>query len=353
MDGEPRPLNENRGRSFKGCEIGSLGFLFSAEEVASLSTYTRPDGTPLIKEYIGGDDLNHGAVPSSGRFAIDSDGIPRSQLSPRAIELLRSTLLEDLVRRGIASEEDEWWHFRRPSTETRRLLASGKGALAIAHVSATFGVTCLGPAYLPNHKVVLFDLPRDTGICALQSRCHEVWSRALSGTMKDDLQYAPTDCFETFPFPGDWQVQTALEVAGKAYSDFRETLMVRSDEGLTDIYNRFHHPDENDPDIVRLRALHAAMDRVVLDAYGWSDIPTDCKFLLDYEIDEEEWGNKKKPWRYQWPEEVREEVLGRLLALNAERAKKEAHSGAAVTGKRGRKPAAKRALKEPETRSLF
>jgi hypothetical protein len=27
----------------------------------------------------------------------------------------------------------------------------------------------------------------------------------------------------------------------------------------------------------------------VLDAYGWSDIPTDCEFLLDYEIDEEEW----------------------------------------------------------------
>ncbi len=31
------------------------------------------------------------------------------------------------------------------------------------------------------------------------------------------------------------------------------------------------------------------MDRAVLDAYGWSDIPTDCEFLLDYEIDEEEW----------------------------------------------------------------
>jgi hypothetical protein len=70
------------------------------------------------------------------------------------------------------------------------------------------------------------------------------------------------------------------------------------------------------------------MDRAVLDAYGWSDITTDCKFLLDYEIDEEEWGDKKKPWRYRWPDEVRDEVLARLLELNAERAKEETCSGA-------------------------
>ena len=49
--------------------------------------------------------------------------------------------------------------------------------------------------------------------------------------------------------------------------------MVRNDEGLTKTYNRFHDPDENDPDILKLRELHAAMDRAVLAAYGWTDIP--------------------------------------------------------------------------------
>jgi ankyrin repeat protein len=29
------------------------------------------------------------------------------------------------------------------------------------------------------------------------------------------------------------------------------------------------------PDIVKLRELHAAMDRAVLDAYGWTEVPTD------------------------------------------------------------------------------
>jgi hypothetical protein len=95
--------------------------------------------------------------------------------------------------------------------------------------------------------------------------------------------------------------------------------MIKNDEGLTKTYNRSHDPDERGPDIVKLRDLHAAMDRAVLDAYGWRDILTDCEFLLDYEIDEEEWGDKKKPWRYRWPDEVRDEVLARLLELNADR----------------------------------
>ena len=59
--------------------------------------------------------------------------------------------------------------------------------------------------------------------------------------------------------------------------------MVRNNEGLTKTYNRFHDPDENDAEILKLRELHDGMDRAVLDAYGWSDIRPTCTFLLDYE----------------------------------------------------------------------
>ena len=118
--------------------------------------------------------------------------------------------------------------------------------------------------------------------------------------------------------------------------------MVRTSEGLTKTYNRFHDPDDPDSEILQLRERHGAMDRAVLDAYGWSDIETDCEFLLDYEIDEDEWSpRRKKPYRYRWPDDVRDEVLARLLELNAERASEEARSGAAATKKRGKGPAAK------------
>ena len=106
--------------------------------------------------------------------------------------------------------------------------------------------------------------------------------------------------------------------------------MVRKDEGMTRTYNRFHDPYEDDSEIEKLRELHAAMDRAVLDAYGWTDIPTDCDFLLDYEVDEATWGRKKKPYRYRWPDAVRDKVLARLLALNAERAAEEVRAGASA-----------------------
>jgi hypothetical protein len=138
------------------------------------------------------------------------------------------------------------------------------------------------------------------------------------------------------------KTHSALEAAGKAYYDFRAALMVKNDEGLTKTYNRFHDPDERDPDILKLRELHAAMDRAVLDAYGWSDIPTTCEFLLDYEIDEEEWGDRKKPYRYRWSDDVQAEILARLLELNAQRARAEARSGAAAGTKKGRRKATER-----------
>ncbi len=64
--------------------------------------------------------------------------------------------------------------------------------------------------------------------------------------------------------------------------------MIRNNEGLTKTYNRFHDPDERSPDIFKLRELHAAMDRAVLDAYGWTDLKPACEFLLDYEDEEDQ-----------------------------------------------------------------
>ena len=146
--------------------------------------------------------------------------------------------------------------------------------------------------------------------------------------MKDDLRYTPSDCFETCPFPDGWQALSVFEAVGKAYYDYRAELMVQNNEGLTKTYNRFHAPSEGDPGIGTLRELHTEIDRAVLKAYGWHDIPTACGFHLDYEDEDEQPGSRRrKPYRYRWPDDVRDEVLARLLELNAERADAEQAAG--------------------------
>jgi len=148
--------------------------------------------------------------------------------------------------------------------------------------------------------------------------------------LKDDLAYAPSDCFETFPFPSSFSQRSALEDAGREYYEFRAELMVRTNEGLTKTYNRFHDKSEHSEDISKLRALHDAMDRAVLDAYGWSDLRPVANFESEFEeeqTDDDEFASAKKPkqkYRLRWPEEVRDDVLARLLILNELRAAEEA-----------------------------
>ncbi len=72
------------------------------------------------------------------------------------------------------------------------------------------------------------------------------------------------------------------------------------------------------------------MDRAVLDSYGWTDLKPTCEFLLDYEDEEDQelatsnqelsTRRRRKPWRYRWPDDFRDEVLARLLELNRQRA---------------------------------
>ena len=156
----------------------------------------------------------------------------------------------------------------------------------------------------------------------LQSRVHEVWARFFSSSMKDDLRYAPSDCFETFPFPPGYETDPALEEAGRRYHDHRSELMVGADEGMTKTYNRFHKSTEHTASIARLRELHDAMDRAVLAAYGWHDLgqPPEqggvaSRFLTGADEDDHTYQS-----RLFWPAETRDRVLARLLALNATRA---------------------------------
>ena len=69
------------------------------------------------------------------------------------------------------------------------------------------------------------------------------------------------------------------------------------------------------------------MDRAVLIAYGWDDLAqvACCEFLPDAQEEEDEEftgktkSNKNQQWRLCWPDDLREEVLARLLNLNEER----------------------------------
>jgi hypothetical protein len=160
--------------------------------------------------------------------------------------------------------------------------------------------------------------------------------------MKDDLRYTPSDCFETFPLQRHVDVaQESMEIV-QGYYDYRNTVMIARNEGLTRTYNRFHDPAEQSADIVHLRELHAEMDRAVLRAYAasassemdaaaWSGLANLAEPIF---LDETNEDDHAYQGRLFWPSAFRDEVLARLLTLNAERAAAEQAAGltAATSG---------------------
>jgi hypothetical protein len=146
----------------------------------------------------------------------------------------------------------------------------------------------------------------------LQSRVHEYWARLLCSSMKNDLRYAPTDCLETFPIPRDGSMlaDSAVEKAGRLLDVNRARHMVDTGQGLTQTYNKLKDTDCNDARILELRRLHEAMDRAVLDAYGW-DIPVPP------------YGTPVTADERRALEQFEDEVIDRLFALNHERAEEE------------------------------
>ena len=322
---DPARLTANARKSFKGSEPHGMGFTFDDTDKTQIATPLAemkrlvekdPGNDDVIFPFIGGEELNGGPMHSHHRYVINFGDRNLDECRHRWPDLMA---IVEKKRKAVGN----WWKLRRRTPQLYRAIADLDRVLVISRHGPHGAYAFLPSGMVLSEALVAFPLQTYASFCCLQCRPHEIWARFFGSSLEDRLRYTPSDCFETFPFHDGWEIDPALEAAGSKYYEFRASLMVRNDEGLTKTYNRFHDPYENDAEIAKLRELHAAMDHAVLDAYGWTDIPTDCEFLLDYEINEEEWGNRKKPYRYRWPDDVRDEVLARLLELNAERAAEE------------------------------
>jgi hypothetical protein len=249
--------------------------------------------------------------------------LDEAEMWPDLLSILAAKVKPRREAKGGELAAWPWWRFWRSRAEMLNALDGMSRYLAHPFTSTYLAFVFLPRGTLLAAPHLAFVFESESSFCVLQSRVHETWARFFGSSLEDTLRYTPSDCFETYPFPDGWRVHAGLEAAGREYYEYRAALMVESDEGLTKTYNRFHDPNERSSDIRTLREMHSAMDRMVLGAYGWTDIPTDCEFLLDYVVEDGGARVRKKPWRYRWPDDVRDEVLARLVALNSERAEAE------------------------------
>jgi len=339
-DWDPQSLPENESQAFQGTNVVGPGFTFDdaaedASPVRVMHELAARDQRNLerIFPYLGGEEFNASPTQLHSRFIIDFGSMSETEARrwPDLMSIVEGKVKPQRLRDNREAYKRNWWLHGERRIDLYQTIAAMERVLVCSQTSKHRAVAFVPARQVFSTKLVVFAFDDPSALAVLQSTAHSEWAVFFGSTMKDDPVYTPSTCFVTFPFPASWRFHSGLENAGGEYCEFRTALMVRNNEGLTKTYNRFHDPDERDPDILKLRDLHAAMDRAVLDAYGWTDIQPRCEFILDY-VDEDDDtpgqpSRRKKPWRYRWPDEIRDEVLGRLLELNAQRAKEESLAG--------------------------
>ena len=273
-------LRENSDIAFQGV-IPVGPFDISLEEVFDVISDSNPDGADnedVIKPLITARDITD---RPSDRWIIDF-GVSRSESEAaryrKPFEIVKERVIPHRAEAPSASDFP-YWRFASTRPDLRAAIAPLTRFVATPrHSKHRLFVWCESDS-LPNESVVIFARDDDYFIGVLQSRVHEVWSRAMGTQVRDresGFRYTHTECFEKFPLPEPTASQRdAITDVVKTMMWHRKNMTTPREDRttpeealrrmtLTYIYNKNDQWLKND---------HEALDQAVFDAYGWPEAP--------------------------------------------------------------------------------
>lgn len=299
------PLRANIGISGMGVALHGAGFILTPQEAARMME----SGASVIREYIGGRDLLQQARE---RYIIDFSGLSEAEArvaNPAAFQHLIDHVKPERLTNARRSIRELWWRFGWEQPLVRAALRGLRRYVATAETARHRVFQFLPESILPDHKIVVIATECSYHIGVLSSRVHVVWAITAGGRLGvgNDPVYGKVACFDKFPFPSTSEpLKTRIRgVAEELEAHRRRQQATHPRLKLTDMYNvleklRAGEPLTEADRVVHeqglisvLRQLHDELDAAVFAAYGWPTTLTD------------------------------EEVLERLVALNAERAAEE------------------------------
>jgi hypothetical protein len=327
-EAEAAVLRENADRAFIGDFVRGVGFILEPDEATHLLA-EHESNADCIFPYLTGDDLNgdQNQRPSRSIVCFHNWDLERAEKYPALLRIVQDRVRserETLRNRSDRRDRERWWLFARYRGDMRVAIAGLQRVMVRSRVSELHMMAFAPAGWVYGDATVVFAFDDCYHFALLQSNVHEAWVRRNASTMRTDVRYTPTDCFETFAFPQQpaEAARCSAEQLGAAYNEHRRQIMLARQLGLTKTYNLFHDPACADTDIARLRELHTEMDRVILACYGWTDLDPGHGFHA----------NDRGQTRFTIGPDARREILRRLLALNLEIAASKAGSNRAGDG---------------------
>ena len=181
--------------------------------------------------------LRTGIVPDDYPYPVATD-------YPDCLQIVRREVLPERSQNRNKQRREIWWRFTRPTAELYSAIAPLQRVLIVAQTSRTLAFAFVPKGWVYMQKIVVFAFGDSAHFASLQSVFHDLWARKYCSTLKQDLSYAPSDGFLTFPFPVDPRLPS-LTSPGEAFHEHRRQIMLDRWEGLTKIYNRFHDAKRN------------------------------------------------------------------------------------------------------------
>lgn len=309
-------LTANKGLCSPGMKLHGSGFIVSPDVAKTLGLGTRAGLEKHIRSYRNGRDLT--AKPR-GVMVIDLFGLSDSQVRGAFPEVYQhllehvKTARQAQFDRSPTKDAQEylsrWWTFGKPREELRPAMDGLSRYVVTVETATHRAFQFLDASIVPDNKLQVIPTEDPLVLGYLSSRIHAVWALRAGGWLGqgNDPVYVKTRCFDPFPFP-EPDSSTAIEIRAIA----EELDKHRKDRQaqhlgltLTEMYNvleklRTGAPlDDNDRRIkddglvLMLEEYHDRLDAAVARAYRWPVNLTD------------------------------EQLLERLVALNAERAQEE------------------------------
>jgi hypothetical protein len=302
-------LSANRELASQGANPLGLGFRLLPSDLMNYG-YAAAALPDHIREYVIGRDI---VQHFEEKFVIDFFGKTEEQAratDPIAFQHLLTHVKPERDHNRRDTRRLNWWLFGEQAPMFRKAATALKQYIATCRTAKHRLFTFVGGRTIPDAKVVAIALDDPFYLGVLSSRTHVSWAMRTGGWLGvgNDSNYNHSDCFGKFPFPAlnAKHREPIATLALQLDAHRKRQQLLHPDLTLTDMYNvleKLRSGEElsakdktiHDQGLVSvLRQIHDELDAAVFAAYGW---PAD---LTD------------------------EQILERLVALNAERAAEEA-----------------------------
>lgn len=304
-------LKANERLSCPGVKLHGAGFIVTPQQASALGLGRIQGLECHIRPYLNGRDLTG---MSRNTMVIDLFGLTAAEVRskfPEVYQWVHDRVKPERDHNNRPSRRLNWWLFGEPIGTFRPALKGLKRYIATAETAKHRIFVFVDGAILPDNMLVNIASDDALLLGILSSRIHVTWALAAGGRLGygNDPRYNKSRCFEPFPFPvcTPAQARAIRDLAESIDTHRKQRQAFYPDLTLTKMYNVLtalragSELNLSEKQIYQeglvaiLRELHDRLDVAVAASYGWPEDLSD------------------------------EDILFRLIDLNAARAAEERH----------------------------